>query len=521
MENFKKEMCVLLDEGKYDDAKLRINEVLSTSNKEDQNFEYLLAEVAGFLIDIGSESLDREAAEAGICILYEQETNFKKNLSEQSFNYCLGNGLHALYKIESNKVGLPTLELIKPHLSEAKNYYFKAFKEINLERIDHIDLEILTNLATNLKQSGRIGEALRLYKSVLQNNSKFPQALIGFAEGLDYWMRISFGPQTLALYSLIYKSYTQGLLVGILPPKQKIYCETKKVFYEKILKKKHFDFDTIETELLISKKEYEQHSDYIKFCIDNFLMLNEHSLFCNCSEASSDNLSVVQQGLSLYGEKVGKMELLLNRLKSEFNLAKKLYYKGLFEKNNEEEVRFSDLMDAEAIGEAIEGIRTSLRLCFGLLDKIANGLCYFYDLPKKVNEKIYFESFWKNKNCPERWEKLKSMRNPHVVALYSIANDFNSNQGEFHFYKQWRNSLEHNNLILVEDDNKLDLLNLFDDDFVIKIPITFFKEQALHLLQICCSAIYSYTYVVRTESLHKGDNNPTIPFIIQSKNKYL
>jgi hypothetical protein len=106
--------------------------------------------------------------------------------------------------------------------------------------------------------------------------------------------------------------------------------------------------------------------------------------------------------------------------------------------------------------------------------------------------------------------------------LFSIANDFNNEKGEFHFYKQWRNKLEHNNLVLVNSTSEQDLLQLFDDDkFITKIEISFFKNQALHLLQICCAAIYSYAYTIRTESLlEKGGGKPIMPFIIQPKIKY-
>jgi LA2681-like HEPN len=186
----------------------------------------------------------------------------------------------------------------------------------------------------------------------------------------------------------------------------------------------------------------------------------------------------------------------------------------------QEEVLFSELMDKEMIGEEVEKLRMSFRMCFGIFDKIAHGICYFFDLPKKKNENIYFENFWNTGKCPERWNKLKDLRNPHLVALYSIANDFNSGQGEFHFYKLWRNKLEHNNLILVDKTDEMDLLRLFDDEeFISKASFSFFKEQALHLLQICCSAIYSYAYVIRTESMQSDNEVNYFPFTIQPKTK--
>ena len=38
----------------------------------------------------------------------------------------------------------------------------------------------------------------------------------------------------------------------------------------------------------------------------------------------------------------------------------------------------------------------NFRLCFGILDKIAEGICYLFDLDVGENENIYFESFWQH-----------------------------------------------------------------------------------------------------------------------------
>ncbi|HMK17012.1 MAG TPA: LA2681 family HEPN domain-containing protein [Chitinophagaceae bacterium] len=512
----------LLDGGKYLEAKKVLIKELENSNKDDSSYPLLFAEIAGFLIDIGSESLDKEATQLGLEMLEKNENFFKDFISEQSYNYCFANGKNAMYKIENKRNGLPSLESIMPFLSEAKNYYFKAFKVIDLNGINDIDLKILTNLANNLYESGRVIEAIRLYDSVLKINSKFPQALIGMARSIDHWIKISACPQSISLFVTIYNLYKEGLIHGVLPPEQKEDVERSFQFFENVLKERKFDFSTIEHEMQTNKIEYCNHSVFRKFCLDNFLTLNEHSLFCKCSGSSQDDLSIVHTGISLYGDKVGKMELLLNRIKSEFHLARKLYFEST-EQNDEDaqEVLYSDLMEGEAIGTSVEKIRTSFRLCFGILDKIANGVCYFFDLPKRKHPKeyIYFQDFWKNQKCPERWELIKNVRNPHLVALFCIANDLNYSKGEFGFYKNWRNKLEHNNLIIIENEESLDILDIFKDNFVSKISLSIFEKEALHLLQICCATIYSYVYTIRTSSMSNADGKPTLPFIIQPKIK--
>jgi len=514
----KSEIHFLLDKGDYLSAKNGIVSALDIADKESEDYIMFLATIAGLFIDLGFEAHDREATEAGIKILKEAEEEFKSVLSKQSYNYCFANGMSALYRIQNQNKGLPTLDMVKPFLNQAKNYYFKSYKEIDLTAIQDIDLQILTNLANNLSTCGRIIEAIRLYNSVLKVNPDFSQSLVGWAENLDYWLRISFCPNTISLYQKIFTLFEKGLQSRTLPPTQITYSENQQKKYETLLKKTKFNFSQIEQGLLLNEEEYKRHSRFRKFCIDNYLTLNEHSIYCNCSSASYDDLSIVHERISVYGDNVGKMELLLNRLKSEFHMARKLYFEGLNNLGDSEEVFFSELMDKEKISEVVEKLRTSFRLCFGIFDKIAHGICYFFELPKKEKENIYFESFWNTSRCPERWEKLKELKNPHLVALYSIANDFNYKDGEFAFYKQWRNKLEHSNLILVDINTKSDLNDLFTDNgFAVRVPYAIFEEQALHLLQICCAAIYSYVYAIRTESLQKGKGEITVPFIIQPK----
>ncbi len=509
----------LLDEGNHIETKQLLLVELQNLKYDDENYWLICMELAGFFIDLGAESYDKECVSIGIEMIMKNKKDFTEIITEQSLNYCLANGFHAFYKIQNLGRELPTLEMIKPDLIEAKNYYFKAFKEIDLAILDGLDIQILTNLGNNLSQSGRIIEAVRLYNSVLKSNPNFSNALLGFAENLDYWIRISFCPQSISLLSEIYCSLQNGLQNGNLPPRQKQYFEGQLSFYKNKLEKLDFDFSSLNEELEITKREYQKHSSFRKFCIDNYLALNEHSLFCKCSESSKDNLSMLYEGLNLYGDKLGKLEFLLNRIKSEFHLARKLYFEGITLKHDNEDVLFSEMMDREAIGENIEKIRTAFRLCFGILDKIAHGVCYFFELPKKPkNDLIYFEKFWQDYD--ERWKILKDLRNPHLVALYSIANDFNSKNGEFFFYKQWRNKLEHNNLVLVDSEEGIDLLDLFDDtSFVTKISLTIFKEQGLHLLQICNAAIYSYVYAIRRESLNSKTDGLILPFIITPKSE--
>lgn len=449
LEKLISEIHSLLNEGTYTKAKGSIMTAIEKGPSDNESLILFNSTIAGLLIDLGAESYDVASVEMGLRIMSDNELGLKDIMSGQSFNYNMGNAMHSLYKIQNRGKGLPDLEMIKSNLSQAKNYYFKAYKDVDLNEIGDIDLRVLTNLGNNLSQSGRIIEAIRLYRSVLKSNPDFQQALIGLAEALDYWIRISFCPRRLSLYYEVYSLLERGISTDFMPPNSVRYYMDQKEFYQSLLNENEFDFSSGKKELMLNEEEYNKHSEARKFYIDNYLTLNEHSIYCGCFDSSKDDLSVVHESVQLFGDKVGRMELLLNRMKSEFSLARKLYYEGVSVDNSYSEVLYSELMDGEVVGNESEKMRTSFRLCFGIFDKIANAICYFFDLPKSRNEKIYFESFWNTRQCPERWNKLKELKNPHLVALFSIANDFSSKEGEFHFYKQWRNKLEHGNLFLV------------------------------------------------------------------------
>lgn len=205
------------------------------------------------------------------------------------------------------------------------------------------------------------------------------------------------------------------------------------------------------------------------------------------------------------------MEHYLNRIKSEFTTSRLLFYRSLSGENEDweifqDEVVYTELFENEIIDINSEMLRSSYRLCFGILDKIAEAICELFDLAHE-KEKIYFESFWRprGKNLhpkqKERWEKINSIENPSLLALYSQACDLNSKTGEWSFFKPWRNSLEHG-IFVITDDNGIDT-----DPFKIlgkrrNIESTNYADflyKTLHLLRFTRSAIFNFVFCVRRE----------------------
>ena len=91
------------------------------------------------------------------------------------------------------------------------------------------------------------------------------------------------------------------------------------------------------------------------------------------------------------------MELILNRLKSEYSLARYLQYESAQEKTEklktvDKELTFTELYVNEAVGIQPEMLKNSFRICFGILDKIAFAVCDLFGLSES-SESIYFERF--------------------------------------------------------------------------------------------------------------------------------
>lgn len=479
-------------------------------NSPQKNF-YLLTEIAGCFITVGSESYDEETIRKGLSLFEQYREELKKYITEDSFDYCVGNAFQGLYEIEAKNTSnfFPSLSIVRDKLFNAKQLYFKCFKKIEIKHLKNFDIEILTNLGNNLYCSGRIVESLQLYDTVLQHNQDFPYATLAKANRLFYMQKLTKSQITLSLVAEIYSLYKKVQGKNLLNEDRRNEVQIKMEVCYKYLVSQKFDFNSLPREIKLNEIEYLSHSPKVRFYLDNFLSLSEHGLYCKCNGAKYDDLIIGYFGSITKSDKVVHLEQLLNRVKSEFSLAREMFYEYKTQEL-EDNLHYETFGKSGTLyGTKAEKLRTSFRICFGILDKIAEGICYLFEIQKGKNENVYFESFWKKernlqKLC-QRWEKLNSIKNIHLTALYSIACDLNQKNGEFGFYKEWRNQLEHGVFSLTTTQEELDLISgslfgecVLESDFAIK---------AKHLLQLTRAAIFSYTFCVRQEMSGEIENN--------------
>jgi len=495
----------LLNEEKFDDAIKLIDETFkSVSFGTAAESLFLKLELYGFLIDIGCESQNENVLHESIKFFEANEGQILTCISKSSYYYNLANAKHGLGKIfYFNNKGVHPIKTVKDKFQEPIKLYWLAYKNIS-ETDKNLFLQILINLSNSLVYASRIVEALQFLDMVLTIAPNFPQALISRGNNLDYLSTITNCSVTTSLYTQIYRSYDNGIKTNTLPPSILNRSIQHREQALNTIKKHGFNIKDIEKEIEESEKEFDNHTIFRKYCIINFLTLNEHSIYCNCVATEKDDLQIgVKHGM-FKGDIVPQLELLLNRIKSEFALSRWLYYQSLETKSPVEyDTRFTELLDGEVINSQTELQRTSFRLCYGLLDKIALGICKLYNLNSK---RIHFETFWDEL---KRNEQLNQIKNIHLNALYSIACDLNTNTGELKQFKNWRNDLEHN-LLVLKDTSKMDfdVLKLFrDENFVSVADAEDFTNKTLHLLQLTRAAILSFVYCVRLQTIHHIDES--------------
>ena len=493
-----KRIYSLLDNQEFDKALDELDSQTLLFVEIENDDLYLLAEIAGCYITLGNESFNSEAVNQGLKILLDNKEFLVDYITESSIDYNLGNAYSALYKISTQNESdyFPRPENVKGQLFDAKQAFLKSFKAIDIINLDDFSVQVLTNLGNNLNQSGRIVEALQYFDMVLAFNSDFPQAIASKADALMYMINATNCALTISLVAEIHNLYLMASKSEIhlieINDSMKAGLEWSKEF----LVEHNVDVERIPEEMEENKREYENHDEETKFYLDNFLNLSEHGLYCKCNGARIDSLTIGYPGFITADKKLIQLELLLNRLKSEFSMSRNLYYSYRNE-NSEDKVHYEDLSFDILNGLDYEKVRTSFRLCFGIFDKIAEGLCYMFNLTVGKKENIYFENFWQHdRKSSDRWNEINSFNNIHLTALFSIACDLNKKNGEFGFYKTWRNRLEHGVLSITKENTKLPELDSLFSTYTNEEE---FNQKSLHLLQLTRSAIFSFVFCIREE----------------------
>lgn len=253
-------------------------------------------------------------------------------------------------------------------------------------------------------------------------------------------------------------------------------------------------------------------SGYSDFLAREQLYLNEHFLYCQCKLGTEDSLEIVSSCSHTMHPKVQSFELLLDKLKHEFDNARRAFYRAV-QKPTDSRINTSIVKSSSNISDAIISdvysydLISAFAKCFAILDKIAVGINYAFSiLGKDQSKTIHFHTYFKRRVV--RSVINGQQNNLFLIALYSMSQDLDkdSDYAEFYDYKDWRNSIEHNELYLVDEVDSIALLQEKYPDVDFFIPIQEFQQKAMYMLHFCRSAIFTFTWAIRKASIAWDEN---------------
>lgn len=491
----------LIDAEQYAEALLDSEMILSELEKYEKSESVLLLlfNLAGQFIDAGTSLRNKYAISKGIRVL-ETYTDYYENQLDINYYYNLANGKIALANdcgYSEDGVNFQNVELF----NEVKNLYWKAYKLISKE--DNCDLyqQNIINLANVLKQQFRFSECLQLYDLVIKENTPYPQAWLNRTSCLEQFDQLLDHRTTKMIVEII-KGYKFANESPLTPKAWTPYYNHKIDLLSEQINFNSFDSDELE-----SSKEYSSMTPFRQWCIEENLTLNTHGMYCCCIANERDTLTLFENIVS--PENILSYEQYLNRIKAEFSLVRVLYYESKFSESTKFDFEscYSELHEQEVINIRSEKLRTCFRLCFSILDKLAIFLCQYFSLNTKGN--IYFHNFWKDNKS-----NLENKDNFALIAIYSLICDLNEKNGQFGFYKKWRNALEHHILFLVPES-----FDLSNDPTEAYIKISEFKSSLRNLLQFTRSAIFSTVFAIVEDLRQKmnDDKNNSIVITIHKK----
>ncbi|ELN6867240.1 hypothetical protein RZY50_000668 [Vibrio parahaemolyticus] len=504
--------------GLFDEAKEgaeNIREQVVNGLDKDATFFRIISNVASIFIDVGHMQPCFHSTQKGLSILKNYKDEIVEQIGEDAYFYNLSNAKSNLIA-EKNPFN-HTFSTIE-QLIEIKNDLWKAIKSCH----GQINPIYVVNLGNSLKQQFRIAEAIECYDKVNSLGLDIPQAWVNRSETLMMLNQVS-NTFSIQMLEQIKGGYENVLKSREIPPIWGEYYERQVAVHQRKIDEacKEADIERDIHDSEETKAEYDALSNYRQFCLDNHLSLSEHGLYCACAGSARDNLTIpTSEGV--VGEFVIPMEMVLNRLKSEFSFARHLYFEYVTKDEDFDLLHdscFSELFNDELLGIDVEKLRTAFRACFGILDKIGIAICELFDLYPQ-NGNVYFQSFWQL-DRDDRRKKFNEHKSSGLLALYSIATDLNDRKGgEWSFLKQLRNDLEHEFVIVYNTNGPSDIYNSYDFmGNIVLVEEGRFINHLERLLQLTRSAIFSFVFAVRDKALNeKDDSYVYLPNSIHRKN---
>ena len=402
-----------------------------------------------------------------------------------------------------------SVDIIEDEEYSKKEYapFVKGFKRI-----------LYTNYANTLSSCGRKIEAIAQYKKAINVHPSFGMAIgnlgrvyqdygiLDYDDGhQNYFHHFAYSLLTKAVgcedpdtYEEA-KEYFGKLISGYAPA----YIEE---FLQKDLEIPQFTYENVEEKL------------YREWAVENNLFLNTlNDLPVTELCFATDVLQLPSMVVSIDAKPI--FHGMFNQIKQEYVYARYQYYSSL---QFRDEVHYADkdthlinFADYPQYGIRIEQIKSAFKILYGLFDKIAYFLNFYFDLG--IHERdvsfnhIWLTGFGKGKNRYDYKNVLNHEENFALASLYWISRDFydkfeDSPNPRLKRISDVRNALEHK-YVKVTNGWFPERTNGEVDDLALYVTADELSALTLELLHIVREAIICLSLCVHVEEQKKSEQN--------------
>ena len=406
---------------------------------------------SGILIDVGNAMSDEKIVKEGVDLLEKDlETIIRHEEIAPTAYYNLANGKYALSRLMMMKDPY-VVSFKKSDLNTAINYYRKALgyglKDTMLAS------QIWVNLGNCYDHLGRVVDALECYDQAVKLRPDHGMALGNKGMALLNYASVAGeheGTFIVEAYSLL----IQALKLGVPPETVSSFSELAKQIKEHFRDKRALDNPPKYLGYKIrSRSKIERF--FVEFCLRYKLYLNTCDFCQKCDASIGDTVAIrtmiveknKREKADLKNDTYLHLSGYLNEIKEDYVTARFLLilsrFRGLNLSFADKRVRMIDTLDYSIHNIRVHLIRTSFKVFYDTLDKIACFINEYLNLG--VSERtVSFRRIWYVKNDIKKGivrEGIVNTKNLSLNALFDMHRDFED--GPNRTLRDMRDALTH------------------------------------------------------------------------------
>ena len=463
-------------------------------------------------------AIDREYDKLKLLLdeMVQFENSNEEVKNDAGFNYYLGTGLgtYSNYLVQSGKKNTDT-EVIK--VRRTSMFYLRkglALYNPTVHTDSRAKLRILINYANGLDTVGRVLEALRIYRKVIDISDRFPIARGNYGMALRFLANIvNDAGHYKELHCYAYQAIKEALSIEDSDMHEQAVEAFKKIIddYEALPQK------SILSEPIVNKEykmgDTNEEIEYREWCLKQHLFLNPLNEVRELETAfAHDPLTITTYTEDVHASDAvsgsptepPRWFAMLNQLKEEYVYARHLYFEGVEKYGDvhyaDKDVKLSFAsFDYSNYSIRIEQLKSSFRILYSMLDQICFFVNDFWRLGLDERDADAYHICKKCINYPKD--------NIVLMSLYWVLCEFYEKYGEEENPSEkdisvLRNAIEHK-FIKVHEYNWDRELQLESDSFY-HVSETTLQDYNLRLLELSREALMYLVYAIGIEERKKG-----------------